>query len=318
MEEREKTIFYDGEDKIRIDTYLTREEILPSRSQVQNLITQGKIKVNNNLIKPSYLLKNGDKIDLYLPEVKELEIKAEEIPLDIIYEDEYLIVINKPPGMIVHPAGKIRSGTLVNALLYHCQGSLSGIGGIIRPGIVHRLDKNTSGIMVVAKNDFAHLDLSRQIKNRQITKKYIALVYGKVENESGIIDAPIGRSLGDRKKMAVIEGKSKTAFTKFKVLKRFLDYTLLEVEIYTGRTHQIRVHLSFIGYPVVGDKVYSRKKQVLKNINRQALHSYILGFVHPFIKKYMEFRAPLPNDMQELINSLEKQKMKSAEDKTIT
>jgi len=305
MEEREKTIFYVGEDKIRIDTYLTREEILPSRSQVQNLITQGKIKVNNNLIKPSYLLKNGDKIDLYLPEVKELEIKAEEIPLDIIYEDEYLIVINKPPGMIVHPAGKIRSGTLVNALLYHCQGSLSGIGGIIRPGIVHRLDKNTSGIMVVAKNDFAHLDLSRQIKNRQITKKYIALVYGKVENESGIIDAPIGRSLRDRKKMAVIEGKSRAALTKFKVLKRFLDYTLLEIEIYTGRTHQIRVHLSFIGYPVVGDKVYSRKKQVL-DINRQALHSYILGFVHPFIKRYMEFHAPLPNDMQKLINYLEK------------
>ena len=305
MEEREKTIFYVGEDKIRIDTYLTREEILPSRSQVQNLITQGKIKVNNNLIKPSYLLKNGDKIDLYLPEVKELEIKAEEIPLDIIYEDECLIVINKPPGMIVHPAGKIRSGTLVNALLYHCQGSLSGIGGIIRPGIVHRLDKNTSGIMVVAKNDFAHLDLSRQIKNRQITKKYIALVYGKVENESGIIDAPIGRNLRDRKKMAVIEGKSRAALTKFKVLKRFLDYTLLEIEIYTGRTHQIRVHLSFIGYPVVGDKVYSRKKQVL-DINRQALHSYILGFVHPFIKRYMEFHAPLPNDMQKLINYLEK------------
>ena len=305
MEEREKTIFYDGEDKIRIDTYLTKEGMLPSRSQVQNLITQGKIKVNNNLIKPSYLLRNGDKIDLYLPEVKELEIKAEKIPLDIVYEDEYLIVINKPPGMIVHPAGKIRSGTLVNALLYHCQGSLSGIGGIIRPGIVHRLDKNTSGIMVVAKNDFAHLDLSRQIKNRQITKKYIALVYGKVENESGIIDAPIGRSLRDRKKMAVIEGKSRAALTKFKVLKRFLDYTLLEIEIYTGRTHQIRVHLSFIGYPVVGDKVYSRKKQVL-DINRQALHSYILGFVHPFIKRYMEFHAPLPNDMQKLINYLEK------------
>jgi len=305
MEEREKTIFYDGEDKIRIDTYLTREGMLPSRSQVQNLITQGKIKVNNNLIKPSYLLRNGDKIDLYLPEVKELEIKAEKILLDIVYEDEYLIVINKPPGMIVHPAGKIRSGTLVNALLYHCQGSLSGIGGIIRPGIVHRLDKNTSGIMVVAKNDFAHLDLSRQIKNRQITKKYIALVYGKVENESGIIDAPIGRSLRDRKKMAVIEGKSRAALTKFKVLKRFLDYTLLEIEIYTGRTHQIRVHLSFIGYPVVGDKVYSRKKQVL-DINRQALHSYILGFVHPFIKRYMEFHAPLPNDMQKLINYLEK------------
>lgn len=305
MKEKEKTIFYDGEDRIRIDTYLTREEILPSRSQVQNLITQGKIKVNNNLVKPSYLLKNGDKIDLYLPEAKELEIKAEAIPLDIIYEDEYLIVVNKPPGMVVHPAGKVLSGTLVNALLYHCQDSLSGIGGIIRPGIVHRLDKNTSGIMVVAKNDFAHLDLSCQIKNRQIIKKYLALVCGEVENESGIIDAPIGRSLRDRKKMAVIEGKSKNAITKFKVLKRFLNYTLLEVEIYTGRTHQIRVHLSFIGYPVVGDKVYSRRKQEL-NINRQALHSYILGFAHPFTKKYMEFSAPLPNDMRELISYLEK------------
>lgn len=305
MKEKEKTIFFDGEDKIRIDTYLTKEEILPSRSQVQNLITQGKIKVNNNPVKPSYLLKNGDKIDLYLPEVKELKIKAEAIPLDIIYEDEYLIVVNKPPGMIVHPAGKVISGTLVNALLYHCQDSLSGIGGIIRPGIVHRLDKNTSGIMVVAKNDLAHLDLSRQIKNRQITKKYLALVYGEVENESGIIDAPIGRSLRDRKKMAVIEGKSREALTKFKVLKRFLNYTLLEVEIYTGRTHQIRVHLSFIGHPVVGDKVYSRRKQEL-NINRQALHSYILGFAHPFTKKYMEFSAPLPTDMLELISYLRK------------
>ncbi|HBY57056.1 MAG TPA: RNA pseudouridine synthase [Candidatus Atribacteria bacterium] len=305
MKEKEKTIFYDGEDRIRIDTYLTREEILPSRSQVQNLITQGKIKINNNSVKPSYLLKNGDKIDLYLPDAKELEIKAEAIPLDIIYEDEYLIVVNKPPGMIVHPAGKVRSGTLVNALLYHCQDSLSGIGGIIRPGIVHRLDKNTSGIMVVAKNDFAHLDLSCQIKNRQITKKYLALVYGEVENESGIIDAPIGRSLRDRKKMAVTEGKSRDAFTKFKVLKRFLNYTLLEVEIYTGRTHQIRVHLSFIGHPVVGDKVYSRRKQEL-NINRQALHSYILGFAHPFTKTHMEFSAPLPTDMQELISYLRK------------
>lgn len=305
MKKKEKTIFYDDEDRIRIDTYLTREEILPSRSQAQNLITQGKIKVNNTPVKPSYLLKNGDKIDLYLPEAKELEIKAEAIPLDIIYEDEYLIVVNKPPGMIVHPAGKVLSGTLVNALLYHCQDSLSGIGGIIRPGIVHRLDKNTSGVMVVAKNDFAHLDLSCQIKNRQITKKYLALVYGEVENESGIIDAPIGRSLKNRKKMAVIEGKSRDAITKFKVLKRFLNYTLLEVEIYTGRTHQIRVHLSFIGYPVVGDKLYSRRKQKL-NINRQALHSYILGFAHPFTKKYMEFSAPLPTDMQELISYLEK------------
>lgn len=304
MIEKEKMISYMGEDKIRIDIYLTKEEIYPSRSHIRNLITQGKIKVNNNIVKPSYLLKNGDKINLYSPEEKELRIKAEAIPIDIIYEDEYLIVVNKPAGMIVHPAGKICSGTLVNALLYHCKDSLSGISGIIRPGIVHRLDKNTSGLMVVAKNNLAHLDLSQQIKNRQITKKYIALVHGNIKDDSGIIDAPIGRNIKNRKKMAVIEENSREAITQFKVLKRFLNYTLLEIIIHTGRTHQIRVHLAFIGYPVVGDQVYGHRKQEL-TINRQALHSHILGFVHPFNKKYMEFCAPLPNDIEELISSLE-------------
>lgn len=304
MIEREKMISYMGKDKIRIDLYLTKEEIYPFRSQIRNLITQGKIKVNNNIVKPSYLLKNGDKINLYSPEEKELKIKPEVIPLDIIYEDEYLIVVNKPAGMIVHPAGKICSGTLVNALLYHCKDSLSGISGIIRPGIVHRLDKNTSGLMVVAKNNLAHLDLSQQIKNRQITKKYIALVHGNIKDDSGIIDAPIGRNIKNRKKMAVIEGNSREAITQFKVLKRFLNYTLLEIIIHTGRTHQIRVHLAFIGYPVVGDQVYGHRKQEL-TINRQALHSHILGFVHPLNKKYMEFCTPLPNDIEELISSLE-------------
>lgn len=303
MKEKEKIISFQGKDKIRIDIYLTKEEIYPSRSHIRNLITQGKIKVNNNIVKPSYLLKNGDKINLYSPEEKELKIKAEAIPIDIIYEDEYLIVVNKPAGMIVHPAGKICSGTLVNALLYHCKDSLSGISGIIRPGIVHRLDKNTSGLMVVAKNNLAHLDLSRQIKNRQITKKYIALVHGNIKDDSGIIDAPIGRNIKNRKKMAVIEENSREAITKFKVLKRFLNYTLLEVVIRTGRTHQIRVHLAFIGYPVVGDQVYGYRKQEL-TINRQALHSHILGFTHPFTKKYMEFCAPLPNDIEELISPL--------------
>ena len=304
MIEKEKSLIFTGEGKIRIDLYLTQQEICPSRSQIRNLISQGKIKVNGNPVKPSYILKNGDVIDLNLPENIELKIKAEAIPLDIIYEDEYLVVVNKPADMIVHPAGKIRSGTLVNALLYRCQDSLSGIGGVIRPGIVHRLDKNTSGLMVVAKNDFAHLDLSRQIQEHQVTKKYISLVHGNMKDDSGIIDAPIGRSLKNRKKMAVTEGKNREAITHFKVLKRFSGYTLVEATLRTGRTHQIRVHLAFIGYSIVGDQLYGRKRQGL-NINRQALHSYVLGFVHPESKKYMEFSAPLPQDIQELIDCLE-------------
>ncbi|MBA7499560.1 Ribosomal large subunit pseudouridine synthase D [subsurface metagenome] len=304
MIEKEKSLIFNDDQKIRIDLYLTQKEIYPSRSQIRNLITQGKIKVNNNPVKPSYILKNGDVIDLAFPENKELKIKAEAIPLDIIYEDEYLVVVNKPADMIAHPAGKIRSGTLVNALLYHCQDSLSGIGGVIRPGIVHRLDKNTSGLMVVAKNDFAHLDLSRQIKDQQVTKKYLALVHGNLKDDSGIIDAPIGRNLKNRKKMAVTEGKSREAITHFKVLKRFSGYTLVEATLRTGRTHQIRVHLAFIGNPIVGDQLYGHRRQGL-NINRQALHSHILGFVHPASKKYMEFSVPLPQDMQELIDCLE-------------
>ena len=305
MIEKEKSLIFTGEDKIRLDLYLTQQEMYPSRSQIRNLIAQGKIRVNNNPVKPSYILKNRDVINLALLEKKELEIRAEEIPLDIIYEDEYLVVVNKPADMIVHPAGKIRSGTLVNALLYYCKDSLSGIGGVIRPGIVHRLDKNTSGLMVAAKNDFAHLDLSRQIKEQQVTKKYIALVQGGMRDDSGIIDAPIGRSLKNRKKMAVtVEGKSREPITHFKVLKRFSGYTLVEATLRTGRTHQIRVHLAFIGYPIVGDKLYGHKKQVL-NISRQALHSHILGFAHPSSKKYLEFSTPLPKDMQKLIDYLE-------------
>ncbi len=301
MIEKEKNISFTGEDKIRIDLYLTQKETYPSRSQIRNLITQDKIRVNNNPVKPSYILKNGDVINLTLPENKELKIKAEAIPIDIIYEDEYLVVVNKPADMIVHPAGKIRSGTLVNALLYHCKDSLSGIGGVVRPGIVHRLDKNTSGLMVVAKNDFAHLDLSNQIKEHQVTKKYLALVCSSLKDDSGIIDAPIGRSLKNRKKMAVtVEGKSRESITHFKVLKRFSGYTLVEATLRTGRTHQIRVHLAFIGHPIVGDQLYGHRRQRL-NISRQALHSYVLGFVHPASKKYMEFSTSLPQDMQGLI-----------------
>ena len=304
MTEKEKNISFTGEEKIRIDLYLTHKEIYPSRSQIRNLIAQGKIRVNSTPVKPSYILKNGNVINLALPEQKELEIMAEDSPLDIIYEDEYLVVVNKPADMIVHPAGKICSGTLVNALLYHCQDSLSGIGGVIRPGIVHRLDKDTSGLIVSAKNDFAHLDLSRQIKDHQVTKKYLALVHGNMRDDSGIIDAPIGRSLKNRKKMAVTEGKSREAITQFKVLKRFSGYTLVEVTLRTGRTHQIRVHLAFIGHPIVADQLYGHKRQGL-NISRQALHSHVLGFVHPSSKKYMEFSTPVPQDMQKIIDYLE-------------
>lgn len=305
MIEKERSLIFTGEDKIRIDLYLTKKKTYPSRSQIRNLIIQDKIRVNNNPVKPSYILKNGDVINLTLPENKELKIKAEAIPIDIIYEDEYLVVVNKPANMIVHPTGKILSGTLVNALLYHCQDSLSGIGGVVRPGIVHRLDKNTSGLMMVAKNDFAHLDLSNQIKEQQVTKKYLALVCSSMKDDSGIIDAPIGRSLKNRKKMAVtVEGKSREAITHFKVLKRFSGYTLVEATLRTGRTHQIRVHLAFIGHPIVGDQLYGHRRQGL-NIGRQALHSYVLGFVHPASKKYMEFSTSLPQDMQELIDCLE-------------
>ena len=306
MTEKEKSLIFSGENKIRLDLYLTQQGIYPSRSQIRNLITQDKIRVNNRPGKPSYILKDGDVINFTLPEQKELEIAAEAIPLDIIYEDEYLVVVNKSADMIVHPAGKIHSGTLVNALLYHCKDSLSGIGGVIRPGIVHRLDKDTSGLMVVAKNDLAHLDLSKQMKEHQVTKKYNALVHGNLKDDSGIIDAPIGRSLKNRKKMAVTEeGKSREAVTQFKVLKRYSGYTLVEATLRTGRTHQIRVHLAFIGYPIVGDQLYGHKKQEL-NISRQALHSHILGFVHPSTKKYMEFCVPLSKDIQEIIDYLER------------
>jgi len=304
---KERTISFFDNDKIRIDQYLNLKKIYPSRSQIQNLILKGQIKVNGLNVKPGYLLKNGDKIDLYFLEKEEVNIDAEEIPLDIIYEDDFLVIVNKPANMIVHPAGRIRSGTLVNAILFHCKDSLSGINGIIRPGIVHRLDKNTTGLIMIAKNDFSHLALSKQIMDRKVIKKYIALVHGKVKDDQGIINAPIGRSIKNRKKMAVIEQNSKKAISKFKVIKRFLNHTLLEVTIVTGRTHQIRVHLSYIGFPIVGDPDYGyRKKEI--NIDRQALHAYVLGFIHPSSKEYIEFKAPLPKDMENLIQSLKKEK----------
>ncbi len=299
----ERIISFNNDQKIRIDHYLTMQKIYPSRSQIKNLIADGRIQVNNSKIKPSYLLKNGDNIYLFPTEKKEIEINGEEIELDIIHEDDCLIVINKPANMIVHPTGNIKSGTLVNAILFHCKDSLSGIGGMLRPGIVHRLDKNTTGIMVIAKNNIAHLSLSKQIKDRKVVKKYLALVHGEVDSHSGTINAPIGRSLKNRKKMAVVEQNSKEAISHYKVVKRYIGFTLLEVTLITGRTHQIRVHLAYIGHPIIGDPDYGYRKRTL-DIDRQALHAYVLGFTHPLYKKYVEFKAPIPEDIQYLLQSL--------------
>ncbi|MBE0067918.1 RluA family pseudouridine synthase [Thermoanaerobacterium thermosaccharolyticum] len=289
----------DDVDK-RIDSFLA-SELDYTRSYLKKLILDGLVKVNGLLIKPNYKLKEGDSVDVNIPEAEEIDLSPENIPLDIIYEDDDIIVINKPQGMVVHPAPGNYGGTLVNALLYHCK-NLSGINGELRPGIVHRLDKDTSGVMVVAKNDKAHLDLSNQIKERTILKKYIAIVEGVIKDDEGSIEAPIGRDHVERKKMAVTED-GRYALTLYKVLERYKNNSLIEATIKTGRTHQIRVHMSYIGHPIVGDEVYGYKKQRF-NLLGQALHSKLLGLVHPSKKIYMEFEAPIPEYFERLINIL--------------
>lgn len=287
------------DENIRIDTYLAKQVDDISRVTVQRLIKEGKILVNNKKIKTSYKVQENDEIIIENEEPKEITLKAQKIPLEIIWEDNDIIVINKPKGLVVHPANGNPDGTLVNAIMAICKDSLSGIGGEIRPGIVHRLDKDTSGIIVVAKNDKAHINLSEQIKNHEIEKTYIALVRGNVKEQEATIDMPIGRSPQDRKKMAVVKS-GKKAVTHFKVLKRFRNYTLLEVKIETGRTHQIRVHLSQIGYPIVGDDVYSSGKNEW-GIQGQCLHAKSLKFKHPITGKEMYLEARLPDYFQKII-----------------
>ncbi|ADH61104.1 pseudouridine synthase, RluA family [Thermoanaerobacter mathranii subsp. mathranii str. A3] len=284
----------------RIDVFLAAE-LDYTRSYIKKLIVDGLAFVNGKTVKPSYKVKENDKVVVNIPEAEKIDVLPENIPLDILYEDDDIIVINKPQGMVVHPAPGNYSGTLVNALLYHCK-NLSGINGILRPGIVHRLDKDTSGVMVVAKNDKAHISLSNQIKERSVFKKYVAIVEGVIKNEEEKIEAPIGRHPVDRKKMAVIED-GRYALTLYKVLERFKENTLIEAVIKTGRTHQIRVHMAFIGHPVVGDPVYGFKKQKFK-LEGQALHSRVLGFMHPTKGVYMEFEAPLPEYFKKLIEIL--------------
>ena len=293
-------------DGKRIDAYLSEKLEDMSRVTVQRLLSNGKILVNHKIVKSSYKVQEGDKIQIEEEIPVEISLKAQNIPLEVIYEDKDIIVVNKPKGMVVHPANGNPDGTLVNAIMAMCKGSLSGIGGEIRPGIVHRLDKDTSGIIVVAKNDKAHINLSEQIKEHRVKKTYIALVRGIVKENEATINMPIGRSEKDRKKMAVTK-KGKEAITHFIVLERYDKYTLLQVNIETGRTHQIRVHLSQIGYPIVGDEVYSNGKNEW-NIKGQCLHAKSLEFTHPITGEKMYLEARLPEYFENMLEDLEKRK----------
>lgn len=290
----------------RIDLFLTDRCHDLTRSYIQKLISDGLVTVNGKQVKANYKIKLGDEVNILIPPPIDLTVEAEEIPLEILYEDADVIVVNKPQGMVVHPASGNYSGTLVNALLKHCK-DLSGINGVIRPGIVHRLDKDTSGVIMAAKNDEAHLSLAAQIKARTVNRRYFALVRGNLPQESGTINAPIGRHPTDRKKMAVVFRNSKQAITHFQVRERFGDYTLIEAKLETGRTHQIRVHMSYLGFPVVGDPKYGPKKQDF-NLQGQFLHAYLLGFYHPRTGKYLEFTAPLPAHMERILESLRKRR----------
>ena len=298
-----KNVIVNENDKgKRLDIYIAENFNELSRTMIKKLIESNNILVNDKSEKVSYKVQANDNISIDIPEAKETKLKAQEIPLDIIYEDSDIIVVNKPKGMVFHPANGNPDGTLVNAILSICKNSLSGIGGELRPGIVHRLDKDTSGLIIVAKNDKAHINMSEQIKERNVKKTYIALVRGNVPEEEATINMPIGRSTKDRKKMAVTKN-GKQAITHFKVLKRYSKYTLLEIKIETGRTHQIRVHMAEIGYPVVGDAVYSNGKNEF-GIEGQMLHAYKLEFMHPITNKHMELTAPLPQYFEEILKKL--------------
>lgn len=286
---------------LRLDRFLTDKAGGPSRSQIRKLIDQGLVQVNGLQVKAGYLVRVGDNIQLQIPPPKPIELKAQAIPLDILYEDADIIVINKPPGMVVHPAVGNYEGTLVNALLAHCK-DLSGIGGTLRPGIVHRLDKDTSGVMVAVKNDLAHIALSAQIKDRTAERWYLALVHGNIRRDEALIDAPIARHPINRKQMAVME-TGRQARTWYCVQERFGQHTLVECRLETGRTHQIRVHMAYIRHPVVGDPVYSGHRDQ-QGMIRQALHAYHLGFRHPRTAEPLSFSVPLPSDMAEILDKL--------------
>jgi 23S rRNA pseudouridine1911/1915/1917 synthase len=287
----------------RIDKYIADSlEEGYSRTQIQQWVKDEHVKVNGKAVKTNYKLRTHDEIVLIIPEPVELDIASEAMELDVVYEDSDVIVINKPRGMVVHPAPGHYSGTLVNGLMFHCK-DLSGINGVMRPGIVHRIDKDTSGLLMAAKNDAAHSSLAEQLKNHTVNRKYLAIVQGVISHENGTIDAPIGRDPHDRKLYTVTERNSKEAVTHFLVQERFSENTLVELKLETGRTHQIRVHMKFIKHPLMGDPAYGRGGRN-EFIDGQALHAEVLGFKHPRTGEYLEFKAPLPEDMQLLLQSL--------------
>ncbi len=288
----------------RIDKFLSEQCEELSRSFLQKLLKAGEIFVNGKPVKASYRVLDGDSILFEVPEATEPEILPEDIPLDIVYEDHDVILVNKPKGMVVHPAAGHYTHTLVNALMYHCREDLSGINGVLRPGIVHRIDMDTTGILIACKNDLAHNSIAAQLKEHSITRRYEAIVHGVLKDEEGTVDAPIGRNPQDRKKMCINHQNGKQAVTHYRVLKRFHDFTHIECRLETGRTHQIRVHMASIGHPLLGDAVYGPSKCPYK-LQGQTLHAGVLGFVHPRSGEYMEFRAPRPEYFERLLKILQ-------------
>ena len=289
----------------RLDKIVSKIENDISRTSIQRMIEEGNILVNEKKVRVSYKVNIGDVITIQKEIPQEINLLPQEMPLDIIYEDEDILIVNKEKGIVVHPGNGNPDGTLVNAIMAKCKESLSGIGGKIRPGIVHRIDKDTSGLIIVAKNDKSHINISNQIKNREVVKEYIALVRGNIKENEATINMPIARSIKDRKKMAV-DRKGKEAITEFKVVQRFKGYTLIEVKIKTGRTHQIRVHMAEIGYPIVGDEVYSNGRNPF-NVRGQMLHAARLEFIHPTTKESIKFKAPLPDYFDRIIKRLEEE-----------
>ncbi len=288
---------------VRIDRYLSDQCQDISRSYLQKLLKEQSVLVEEKPVKSNYKVNAGDRISLTLPEIREPEIMPEEIPLDIVYEDKDIILINKSKGMVVHPAAGHYSGTLVNGLMSHCRGELSGINGVMRPGIVHRIDMDTTGVLIVCKNDMAHNSISEQLKEHSITRKYAAIVHGVLKADEGTINAPIGRHPIDRKKMSINEKNGREAVTHYRVLERFRQFTYIECQLETGRTHQIRVHMASIGHPLLGDSVYGPAKCPFR-LTGQTLHAGVLGIIHPRTGDYMEFTAPLPDYFEELLRKL--------------